>query len=97
VAELRQKDQALVAKESELQGKEAELQDKETVVTTLAKNLVQKDVLLAAQEVAVRDAMAALKEGKASLSGIQERANAERAQLEEAQECIKGKYLGFFA
>ena len=39
--------------------------------------------------------VAALKEGKASLSGIQERANAERAKLEEAQECIKGKYLGF--
>ena len=38
---------------------------------------------------------AALKEKETSLSTLQEQANTAQAQLEEVQECIKGKYMGF--
>ena len=67
----------LEAKEAELQRKEAELQGKEAAVATLTDTLVQKDVVLAAQEVAARDAEAALWE-EASLSVLQEQANVAR-------------------
>ena len=62
-------------------------------VTTLTENLVQKDTVLAAQEVAVRDAEAALKEREDSLSVLREQEDAERVQLAQAQERIEGKYL----
>ena len=41
-------------------------------VTTLTDTLVQKDVVLEAREVAIRDAEAALKEKEASLFALQE-------------------------
>ena len=46
-------------------------------VTTLTENLVQKDTVLAAQEVFV----------------LREQEDAERVQLAQAQERIEGKYL----
>ena len=64
-------------------------------VTTLTKTLVQKDVILAAQEVAIRDIEAALKEKEASLFMLQEQADAARAHLEKEQERTEGKYLKF--
>jgi len=57
----------------------------------LTETLVQKDVVLAAREVAVRDAEAALKEKEASLSVLQEQAGAARAQLEREHERTEGK------
>ena len=80
-------------KEAELQREEAELRGKAVAVATLTATLVQKDTILSAQEVAVRDVEAALKEREASLSVLREQADAERVQLAQAQERIEGKYL----
>ena len=44
---------------------------------------------------AIRDAEAALKEKEASLSLLQEQADAAWAQLEKEQERTEGKYLEF--
>ena len=44
---------------------------------------------------AIRNAETALKEREASLSVLKQQADAARAQLEEAQECIKVKYQRF--
>ena len=87
-AELRQKDQALEDKETELQREKA-------AITTLTVTLMEKDVVLEAREVAIRNAEIALKEREASLSMLWEQTDAARTQLEEAQECIKGKYPRF--
>ena len=92
VAKLRQKDQALTAKEAELQRKEAELQREKAAVTTLTATLPEKDAALAEQEVAVRNAVATLKEKETSLSTLQDAA---RAQLEEAQGSIAGECSRF--
>ena len=78
-----------------LEAKEAELQCEKAAITTLTVTLTEKDVVLEAQEVAIRNAENALKEREASLSVLKQRADAARAQLDEAQECIKGKYLEF--
>jgi len=86
--ELCQKDQALEAKD-------AELQRKKEAVTTLTITLTENDVVLEAREVAIRNAETTLKEREVSLSVPKQQADAARAKLEEAQECIKGKYLGF--
>ena len=64
-------------------------------VTTLTDTLVQKDVVLKAQEVAIQDAEVALQEKEASLSALQEQANTARARLEKEQERTEGKYLKF--
>ena len=64
-------------------------------ITTLTVTLTEKDVVLEAWEVAIRNVETALKEREASLSVLKQQADAARAQLEEAQECIKGKYLRF--
>ena len=56
---------------------------------------MQKDVILEAREVAVRDAETTLKEKEASLSAPQEQADAARDRLEKEQECTEGKYLKF--
>ena len=56
---------------------------------------MQKDIVLEAREVAVRDAKAALKEKEALLSVLQEQVDAARARLAKEQECTEGKYLKF--
>ena len=56
---------------------------------------MQKDIVLGAREVAVRDAETALKEKEASLSTLQEQVDAARALLEKEQERTEGKYLKF--
>ena len=61
----------------------------------LTKTLVQKDIVLEAREVAVRDAEAALREKEASFFVLQEQADAARARLEKEQEHTEGKYLEF--
>ena len=64
-------------------------------ITTLTVTLTEKDVVLEVREVAICNVETALKEREASLSVLKQQADAARAQLEEAQECIKGKYLRF--
>ena len=44
---------------------------------------------------AIRNAETTLKEREASLSTLREQADSAWTQLEEAQECIKGKYPRF--
>ena len=61
----------------------------------LIETLMQKDIVLEAREVAVRDAKAALKEKEALLSALQEQVDAARARLVKEQECTEGKYLKF--
>ena len=63
----------LEVKEAELQCKEVELQRERAAVTTLTDTLVQKDVILEARKVALRDTKTALAEKAASLSALQER------------------------
>ena len=61
----------------------------------LTKTLMQKDIVLGAREVVVRDAETALKEKEACLSTLQEQADAAQALLEKEQERTEGKYLKF--
>jgi hypothetical protein len=61
----------------------------------LTNTLVQKDVILETREVAIRDAETALKEKEASLSALQQQADAARALLEKERERTEGKYLKF--
>ena len=55
--------------------------------------LIERDATLAKQEAAAQSAEAAVKEKEASLSTLQEQANAALARLEEVQGDIKGEYM----
>ena len=79
-------------KEAELLRKETELQREKETVATLTTTLEEKDAALGEKKVAVRNAEAALKEKEDSLSTFQDAA---RAQEEEAQGFIVGKYSRF--
>ena len=90
-AELRRNAVALEQKDKALEAKETKLQREKAAITTLTDTLVGKDVVLEAREVAVRDAETALKEREASLSVLQQQADAARALLEQEKERTEGK------
>jgi chromosome segregation ATPase len=74
---------------------EAKLQCEKATTATLSGTLTERDAALAKQEAAARSAEAEVKEKEASLSTLQEQANATLARLEKVQGDITGECMRF--